>query len=161
MKSYIGTRFVKAKPMNSRCCKTDAGGSLRETELVEGFLVEQYDSDPKCEDLNTSWLTESQFNGTYREVVGLSFGMAVEALKLGKKVCRPGWNGKGMFLFLVPGSIFKVNRAPLLGIYPEGTEVNYHPHIDMKTADGTIVPWLARQTDMLADDWQLLEGAGA
>jgi len=37
-----------------------------------------------------------------------------------------------MFVFLVPGSVFKVNRAPLLGIYPEGTEINYHAHVDMK-----------------------------
>lgn len=87
----------------------------------------------------------------------LTFGQAIEALKQGKKVARAGWNGKGMFLFLVPGSTFKVNRAPLMGIYPEGTEVNYCPHIDMKTADDTIVPWLASQTDVLAEDWDIVE----
>jgi hypothetical protein len=86
-----------------------------------------------------------------------SFGSAVAALKQGYKVTRSGWNGKGMFLFLVPGSTFKVNRAPLLGIYPEGTEIDYCPHIDMKTADGSIVPWLASQTDVLAEDWTTLE----
>ena len=69
----------------------------------------------------------------------LTFGQAIEALKQGKKVARAGWNGKGMFLFLVPGSTFKVNRAPLLGIYPEGTEVNYCSHINMKTADDKVV----------------------
>jgi hypothetical protein len=68
-----------------------------------------------------------------------------------------GWNGKRMFLFLVPGSTFKVNRPPLLGIYPEGTEINYHAHIDMRTADGKIVPWLASQTDLLADDWSIVD----
>ena len=83
----------------------------------------------------------------------LNFGQALDALKAGKKVARAGWNGKGMFLFLVPGSTFKVSRAPLLGIYPEGTEINYCPHIDMKTADEKIVPWLASQTDVLAEDW--------
>jgi len=82
-----------------------------------------------------------------------SFSEALVLLKEGKKVARSGWNGKGMFLFLVPGSTFKVNRAPLLGIYPEGTEINYHAHVDMKTADGKIVPWLCSQTDMLAEDW--------
>lgn len=86
-----------------------------------------------------------------------SFGSAVAALKQDYKVARSGWNGKGMFLFLVPGSTFKVNRAPLLGIYPEGTEINYCPHIDMKTADGSIVPWLASQTDVLAEDWMTVE----
>ena len=83
----------------------------------------------------------------------MNFGQALEALKSGKRVSREGWNGKGMFLFLVPGSTFKVNRAPLLGIYPEGTEINYHAHVDMKTVQGDIVPWLCSQTDMLAEDW--------
>lgn len=83
----------------------------------------------------------------------MNFGQALEILKQGGKVAREGWNGKGMFVFLVPGSTFKVNRPPLLGIYEEGTEINYHAHIDMKTADNKIVPWLASQTDVLAEDW--------
>lgn len=84
------------------------------------------------------------------------FGVALKHLKGGAKVTREGWNGKDMFLFLVPGSVFQVNRPPLLGIYPEGTEINYHPHIDMKTATGQVVPWIASQTDMLSDDWMLV-----
>ena len=87
----------------------------------------------------------------------MNFGEAIESLKQGKKVSRAGWNGKNMFLFLVPGSEFIVNRPPLLGIYPEGTKINYHAHIDMKTATGEIVPWLASQTDVLAEDWGLVE----
>lgn len=84
----------------------------------------------------------------------MDFSEALKNIKAGKKMQREGWNGKGMFIFLVPGSTFKVNRAPLLGIYPEGTEISYHAHVDMRTADGSIVPWLASQTDILADDWQ-------
>ena len=83
----------------------------------------------------------------------MNFGEALHNIKNGMKVQREGWNGKGMFIFLVQGSTFKVNRAPLLGIYPEGTEINYRSHIDMKTADGSIVPWVASQTDILAEDW--------
>jgi hypothetical protein len=86
------------------------------------------------------------------------FSYALGLIKEGQRVARRGWNGKDMFIFLVPGSTFQVNRPPLLGIYPEGTEINYQPHIDMKTADGTIVPWLASQTDLLAEDWKLYEG---
>ena len=86
-----------------------------------------------------------------------SFSGALIALKQGHRVCRDGWNGKGMFLFLVQGSTFNVNRPPLLGIYPEGTEVKYHAHIDMKTAQGDVVPWVASQTDLLADDWYEIE----
>jgi len=86
----------------------------------------------------------------------MNFGQALESLKSGDRVARMGWNGKGMFLFLVPGSVFTVNRPPLLGIYPEGTEITYCPHVDMRTADGSIVPWLASQTDILADDWEVV-----
>lgn len=83
----------------------------------------------------------------------LTFGDALEALKAGHRISRDGWNGKNMFLFLVPGSHFTVNRPPLLGIYPEGTGVDYRSHIDMRTAQGDVVPWVASQSDLLADDW--------
>jgi hypothetical protein len=86
----------------------------------------------------------------------MDFGDAIRALKEGKRVQRDGWNGKGMFLFLVPGSQFKVNREPLLSILGEGAVVDYHPHIDMKTAQGYVVPWLASQADMLSNDWSVV-----
>ena len=88
----------------------------------------------------------------------MEFSSALLAVKyVNARAARTGWNGKDMFIFLVPGSTFKVNRPPLLGIYPEGTEIKYHGHIDMKTADGMVVPWLASQTDILAADWFLVE----
>ena len=83
----------------------------------------------------------------------LDFSAALLLAKSGHKIARAGWNGKGMFVFLVPGSEFKVNRPPLLGIYPEGTLISYRAHLDMRTADGSIVTWVASQTDLLADDW--------
>ena len=86
----------------------------------------------------------------------MKYGKALQALEQGFKVARAGWNGKGMFIFLVPGSKFEVNRPPLLGIFPAGTEITYQPHIDMFTADRSIVPWLCSQTDALADDWALI-----
>lgn len=86
----------------------------------------------------------------------VSFSIALNYLKEGRKVARSGWNGKNMFVFLVPGSTFVVSKPPLLGIYPERTIVHYCPHIDMKTADGKIVPWLASQTDIMAEDWEVL-----
>lgn len=88
----------------------------------------------------------------------MNFSEALIEIKNGKKIARAGWNGKNMFIFLVPGSKFLVNRKPLLDIYPEGTEINYHAHIDMKTADNMVVPWLASQTDILAEDWEVCCG---
>jgi len=86
-----------------------------------------------------------------------TIGWAVKQMQQGQRVARAGWNGRGMFIFLVPGSTFEVNRLPLLGIYPAGTEVTYQPHVDMKTAQDTVVPWLCSQSDLLANDWELAE----
>jgi len=83
----------------------------------------------------------------------MNFGQAIDILKAGGKVARHGWFGRDMFLYYVPASKFIVNRPPLLGIYPPGTEIGYSAHIDMKTAQGYCVPWLCSQTDMLAEDW--------
>lgn len=83
------------------------------------------------------------------------FNQALDFMKNGERVTRRGWNGKDMFVFRVPGSKFKVNRPPLLGIFEEGTEVEYGAHYDMKTATGKIVPWVASQTDMDAEDWEI------
>lgn len=87
----------------------------------------------------------------------MDFSDALKLIKQGKRVTRKGWNGKDMFLFFVPGSRFAVNRPPLLGIYPEGTVIDYHAHIDMKTAQGYVVPWLASQSDLLGEDWEEVE----
>ena len=85
----------------------------------------------------------------------MDFSHALSLIKSGYKVQRTGWNGRGMFVFLVDGSTFEVNRPPLSDFFAEGTVINYHSHIDMRTADGYIVPWLASQTDILAVDWQI------
>jgi len=90
------------------------------------------------------------------EVTQYNFSDALTKIKQGHRMQRAGWNGKGMFVFLVAGSVFTVNREPLLSILGEGAEVTYHPHIDMRTADGSIVPWLASQTDIMAEDWQVV-----
>jgi hypothetical protein len=101
-----------------------------------------------------SWSPLDVFHRSYHPTsAGMTFGAAIEAMKSGLRVAREGWNGKGMFLFLVGGSTFTVNREPLLSIMGEGTEVQHHPYIDMKTAQGYVVPWLASQADMLSEDW--------
>lgn len=93
----------------------------------------------------------------------MNFGLALEALKNGNRVARAGWNGKDMWLILVPGTEdVKPTKGSAYDI-PAITE--YHAngieilsHIDMYTAGGAMLPgWLASQTDMLADDWEILE----
>ena len=73
---------------------------------------------------------------------GLTFGDALSLLKRGTKVARAGWNGKKMWLALqVPDENSKMSL----------------PYIYMKTADDKVVPWLASQSDMLAEDWGVVE----
>jgi hypothetical protein len=90
----------------------------------------------------------------------MDFGAALSALRDGERVAREGWNGRGMWLILVPGSNITVSAdRPLGAAAPElvGETVEYQPHIDMRTAQGSIVPWLASQTDLLAEDWVIVE----
>ena len=103
-------------------------------------------------------VTKNAFEKAYRTTDGMTFGLALEALKMGKKVAREGWNGKGMALILTPGSQITVSEGrPLSAFFPIGSIVSYQPHIDMKTAQGSVVPWLCSQTDMLAEDWIILK----
>lgn len=83
----------------------------------------------------------------------MNFSEALVSLKEGKRLARKGWNGKNMFVFLVNGSKFEVNREPLMSILGEGTKVEYQPHLDMKMVDGSITVWTIAQPDVFADDW--------
>ena len=162
MQKYIGTKRLKATPMTRGDYNKYRGWNCPKDENPDdtGYMVEYQDggvSNHLNHEGYISWSPTNVFELAYRPIQCLTFGEAIEALKVGLKVAREGWNGKNMFLFLVGGSTFKVNRPPLLDIYPEGTEINYHAHIDMHTADGTIVPWLASQTDVLAEDWLIVE----
>ncbi len=87
----------------------------------------------------------------------MNFGQALEVLKKGQRVRRTGWNGlNDQYIYLVAGSNFKVNREPLLSMFGEGHEMTYQAHIDMITQQGSAVPWLASQTDVLAEDWDIV-----
>jgi hypothetical protein len=114
----------------------------------------------------------------------LNFGQALEALKKGKRVSRDGWNGKGMFIFMRPADELKIDfvvdkvkslpqsvkdyyrrdildddgkRLPAESIQDTDV-VKFTAYLCLKAFDGTIVNgWLASQTDMLSDDWCILD----
>ena len=92
----------------------------------------------------------------------MNFGEALEALKQGKKVARNGWNGKGMYLWLMPAANIKAEwcKEPHLKKLAEanGGEIEALGSIRMFTADKKILTgWLASQTDMLSEDWVIVE----
>jgi len=95
------------------------------------------------------------FERAYRPVVGMSFGLAIEAMKKGHKVARAGWNGKGMFLYYVPENQYRAVTPAARQTF--GSMVPYGAYIAMKTVQENVVPWHASQTDMLADDWAIVD----
>lgn len=102
-----------------------------------------------------------------------TFGQALESLKRGHLVARKGWNGKGMFIFMRPEDSLPTNMiVNQVKSLPESFKrwvannhgdsetdrIKFTAYLCMKAADGTIVNgWLASQTDMLANDWVIVE----
>ena len=92
----------------------------------------------------------------------LNFGDAIKALKEGRKVARKGWNGKNMYLWLKPAATIKAEwcKDPMLKeiVDSNGGEAEALGTICMKTADNKILTgWSASQTDMLCEDWMVIE----
>ena len=147
MKTYIGTKIINAKPMTRQAWCDFRGWALPETEAGmgddAGYLVEYTDGGkPNHPDYDgyISWSPAPQFEGAYREMQGMTFGMALEALKRDEAIARTGWNGKNLDV--------KLHR-PLAG------ELINRPFafISYPGAAGAKAPWVPSQTDMLAEDW--------
>ncbi len=79
----------------------------------------------------------------------MNIGEAIEEMRKGRRVSRRGWNGKDMFLMYVSDKGWTL-------LFGNTTDIKLAPFIVMKTADNRYVPWLASQTDILADDWFLV-----
>jgi len=99
-------------------------------------------------------------------MTNLDFGSAITALKQGKRVTRAGWNGKGMYLWLLPAATVKAEwcREPHFKAVAEanGGEIEALGSIRMYTVNAqgrraVLTGWLASQTDMLSEDWVILD----
>jgi hypothetical protein len=167
MQTYIGTKIINAMPMTRASYNALRGWTVPtgENPFDEGYLVEYTDGGkPNHQDFAgyVSWSPKAQFEGAYRETAGLTFGLALEALKRFQKVARAGWNGKGMWLSLsgplegraVSHDKFWSAHNAVFAYDQPNSEATVLPCITMKTATGEILMgWLASQTDMLAEDW--------
>ena len=163
MKTYFGTKKCRAKPMTRL-----EYNNLRQWEMPadedgtdEGYLVEYLNggaaNHPDFENY-ISWCPKDVFEAAYQSTDAMAFGHAVEAMKTGERVARVGWNGKGMFLYYVPAADYPAERniiGTMKGRFA-GDMVPYGAYIAMFTAQGNVVPWLASQTDMLANDWRVV-----
>ena len=166
MQTYIGTKLIRATPMDRAAYNDYRGWELPADEDGNdpGFLVEYLDggrANDSRHDGYISWSPKDVFERAYRPTERLTFGLAVEALKSGKRVARAGWNGKGMWLELVNAKDYSVHGIPAVTESGANGYFKRLPWIGMKTAGDEFVPWLASQTDMLADDWCIAECQGA
>ncbi len=169
MKRYIGTKLINAKPMTRQAYNDFRGWTLPSDEngADEGYIVEYVDGGKANTDLYAgyvSWSPADVFDRAYRPCDDMTFGHAIESLKAGQKVARKGWNGKGMWLILVPGRLnVKVQAGtPYGNVLNPSTAIEILPHIDMWTTNSqgrrAMLPgWLASQTDMLSEDWEIVE----
>ncbi len=172
MNQYIGVKLINAKPMTRAAYNEFRGWQLPANENGEdkGFLVEYLDGGKANTDLYAgyvSWSPAEVFHNAYGPTDGMTFGLALEALKQGKKVTRAGWNGKNMWLSL-SGPL----EGRVIGADQFWSENNQQwarqfggamvlPCITMKTVNASgreaiLMGWLASQTDMLSNDWSIV-----
>lgn len=150
MQKYLGTKLIQAEPLNLGDYNKRRGWTIPENEdpNKDGYYIVYPDG-------YVSWSPKEIFKEAYRPTNGLSFGLAIEALKKGKRVTREGWNGKGMYLYYVPANTYPAITEIAKAEF--GDNVPYGAYIAMKTAQNNVVPWLASQTDVLAEDFQIVE----
>lgn len=152
MTAFIGTKEVLAAPMSRGEYNQYQGWTIPEGENPsdDGYLIEYLNGGKPNHPEHTgyiSWSPKDVFEQAYKPPKlnsNLTFGEALELLKSGVRVARSGWNGKDMWLKL---------------LHPTEYVLMTLPYIYMKTATNDLVPWLASQTDMLAEDWLVLDEA--
>jgi len=155
MDKYIGVKIIEAGPMTAEV----AGVTLQrpiDTSNADsegnGYLV-------KYPDGYVSWSPKKQFDEAYRKTNGMTFGLAIEAMKQGFKVARSGWNGKGMFIVYQKGYPQGIpcnaQTAKAWGM-TEGDLFKCEPYLQMKMATGSHFMYTPNTLDVLADDWEIV-----
>lgn len=157
MEQYIGSKIVQAEPAWLVFEKEGEAGKIvvqdHDLELttaktvLNGYKV-------VYEDGYESWSPKEVFEATYRRTDGMSFGLAIEAVKMGKKIARAGWNGKNQYVEL--GIDFQYTTCVDEKTIARHEDIGSTALVFVGTR-GRQVGWLASQADMLADDWVIVE----
>jgi len=154
MQKYIGVKLIEAKPMTSTEASMYLDRHIPDSERGrEGYLV-------VYEDGYRSWSPKSIFEGAYRPTDGLTFGLAIEAVKKGYRIARKGWSGKGMFVVYQKGYPQGIpsnaQTAKAWGIN-EGDLFRCEPYLQIKMTNGSHSMWTPSINDCLAEDWYIVE----
>lgn len=166
LKKYIGTKVVKARPMNE--IDAESIGYARKNsdhhEYREGYHVQYTNPDGSTYD---SWSPKDVFENAYREVGTVNFGGAIDLLKAGLAVRRKGWNGKGLFIVKQVPSHITGEIIPNMQSLPQSAKVilmkRENPHIDYTNQmliinpDGRVDSWVPSSSDIFANDWEVVD----
>lgn len=154
---YISNKIYYAKPMTRGEYNKERGWMIPENENPDdaGYVIMYPDG-------YISWSPAPQFEATSSRTDAMNFGMALVALKKGYKVARSGWNGKDMYVWLQEGTEITEDMARnsiLRDCFVDrGGKITILPHLDMRTVRGeALIGWSATQTDMLSDDWFIVD----
>lgn len=96
------------------------------------------------------------FSGSDEVGIGLTFGLATEAMLKGLKVARAGWNGKGMFVYYVPPASYPAQTGAAKSHFGEGSLVPYNAYFAIKNVGDTVSTWVPSVNDCLATDWAIV-----
>lgn len=163
MKTAIGTKVIRFEPMTQKEFGEKFKPNTGDVTLqdIDGYHVQYDNPDGSVYD---SWSPKDVFEAAYTDTEdGLSFGYALFFMKQGKKLARKGWNGKGMWICFGKGhphleSESFWNEHTRDFARSNGGFAEVLPCILFKTADGKILMgWLASQTDMLSNDWMIVD----
>lgn len=162
MHQYIGTKLIRAQAMTRAEYNDYRGWELPANENGNdaGYLVEYLDGGQSNHSNHVgyiSWSPAGVFDRAYRPSTGLTFGMALEALKLGERVARVGWNGKGMFVYLVPSASYPAQTNAAKAHFGTDALVPYNAYMAIKNVNETVSTWVPSVNDCLAEDWEIVK----
>lgn len=151
METYIGTKMIKAKPMTRGHYNVFRSWDIpsNENPSDEGYLVEY-------EDNYISWSPKKTFESTYSTSGNFDFGSALQLLKLGYKVARKGWNGSDMFAYMVPANSYPAQTGAIKSYFGDKL-IPYRAYFALKTAQDDVATWVPSGSDILAEDWEIVE----
>lgn len=155
---FFGTKMIKAKPMTRLDYNLYRGWDLPDDEdgTDEGYLVEYMDggtSNHPSHDGYISWSPANVFEDAYKSSGHMSFGMAISAARLGYKVSRAGWNGSGMFAYIVPAAKYKAQTSVIMDMAFDNNLIPYREYWALFTAQKDVATWAPSGSDSLAEDW--------
>lgn len=159
MKQFLGVKLISAEPqvkMGIPANEETIEQLGSEEVAIDGYKVVYADG-------YVSWSPADVFEEAYRPIDGLTFGLAIEAMKMGKCVARKCWNGKGMFIYKALPNTVPAEIVPKMVSLSDDTKkliktpISFGAVMTIVKPDGTADSWVASSSDTFAEDWFIVD----